>query len=48
MNILPCVLAQVDKAPDPGGQWITVMIGLVLLVSVGVASFMSSMRGHQD
>ena len=42
------VLAQdVPKAPETEG-WVVVLISMVLIVAVGVASFMSSKRGHQD
>ena len=36
------------KAPKGDESWIAVLMAIVLLICLGIASFMSSKRGHQD
>jgi flagellar basal body-associated protein FliL len=43
----PALAQAPSKAPE-GNAWIAVVIAIVLVIAVGVASFMSSKRTHQD
>lgn len=43
----PALAQAPSKAPE-GNAWITVVIAIVLVIAVGVASFMGSKRTHQD
>ena len=37
----------VDKAPE-SAPWLSILLAMALIVAVGVGSFKSSKRGHQD
>lgn len=46
---LTAALAQQDIPPAPEkSMWLADLIAILLVVCVGVVSFMSSKRGHQD
>jgi len=45
---VPAVAAEVPKLDKGDEGWIGVVIAIVLVIAVGVASFINPKRGHQD
>ena len=45
---LPALAGEVPKLEKGNEGWVGVIIAIVLVVAVGVASFINPKRGHQD
>jgi hypothetical protein len=52
MSSLPVLAQEVSKAPTPKNimsqPWAVVVVSFFLVVLIGVGSFLSSKRSHQD
>ena len=46
--VAPAAAQTATRAQDSGRGWIAVVFAIVLVIAVGVGSFMGSKRTHQD